>query len=191
LEILISGGLLLKGNNDIGEGTKELYFCLEEVPFELISQRYSTSNNKWIIGAFAVLIVFGRKNRKKQIKIPFVIFRTKGKIAPAEILCKYLKENLGLRFREIAKLINRDERTIWINYKNAVEKRKEKIKLDKGILSCIEVEIFSNRKLSILESIVNYLKKEGLKNSEIAEILGKDQRNISTLLQRAKKKLNI
>ena len=47
-----------------------------------------------------------------------------------------------------------------------------------------------NQKLSEgrAESVVNYLKQEGFKNSEIAEILGKDQRNIWTLGERARRK---
>ena len=120
-----------------------------------------------------------------EIRIPIIIF--KQGISPAEVLCKYLKENKGLRFSEIAKLINRDERTVWINYRGAVEKKKEKIKVEKKAL--VSVKVFADRRLSVLESVVNYLKGKGFRNSEIAEMLNKDQRNVYTLYSRAKKKL--
>ena len=124
-----------------------------------------------------------------EVQVPVNIFNQQ--ISPAEALCKYLKENIGLNFRNIAKLINRDERTVWINYRNSVKKKKEKIKVEKKTVGreiAISIKIFSDRRLSILESVVNYLKKKEFRNSEISEMLGKDQRNICTLYSRVKKK---
>ncbi|MFA5173930.1 MAG: LamG-like jellyroll fold domain-containing protein [Candidatus Pacearchaeota archaeon] len=126
-----------------------------------------------------------KKKKEKEIEVPLIIFRKS--IGPAEILCKYLRENKKLRFSEIAKLINRDERTVWINYRNAQKKIKGKIEIQKSLV--IPISVLSNKKLSILESIINYLKEKDLKNSEIAEILNKDQRNIWTLYSRVKKKI--
>jgi DNA-directed RNA polymerase specialized sigma24 family protein len=122
---------------------------------------------------------------EKELEIPVIIFRQK--IRPAEALCKYLKENLGLRYSEIAKIINRNDRTVWINYRNAIGKMKEKIRTDRKM--SVSINIFSDRRLSILESIVKYLKEKGYRNYEIAQLLGKDQRNIYTLYSRTKKKL--
>jgi hypothetical protein len=124
---------------------------------------------------------------KLEIKIPIVIF--KQGISPAEALAKYLKENMKMRFSEIAKRINRDERTIWINYRDANKKKKEKMRIERKVV--VSVEIFADRRLSILESVVYYFKEKGYRNVEIAEMLGKDQRNISTLYLRIKRKLNI
>jgi len=126
---------------------------------------------------------------KSEIKVPLNIFNKK--LSPAEVLCKYLKENKKMKFSEIAKLINRDERSVWTNYNNAIKKMREKIKEDKKIDKTIlvSINIFSNRKLSILESVVKYLKEKAYRNCEIAELLGKDQRNIYTIYNRAKKKL--
>jgi hypothetical protein len=136
------------------------------------------------------LLKFEEKE-KEELQIPIAIFNQN--ISPAEVLSKYLKENLGLNFREIGKLINRDERTIWINYRNAIKKKKLKIKIKKKLkiekLINISVKIFSDRRLSVLESIVKYLKEREFRNSEIAEMLGKDPRNIYTLYSRVKKKL--
>jgi len=128
-----------------------------------------------------------KEERELEIQIPIVIFRHN--IGPAEVLCKYLKENKNMRFSEIGNLINRDERTVWINYRNALKKKENKMRSRGEIF--VSVKIFADRKLSILESIVNYLKNQGLKNLEIAELLGKDQRNIWTLYSRVKKKLEL
>ncbi len=124
--------------------------------------------------------------KTKEIKIPIELFNQK--IGAAESLAKYLKENLGLKFSEIEKLINRNQRTIWINYRNAVRKMKEKINIRKTSIS-IPIDIFSNRKLSILESLIYNLREKELKNTEISKILNKDPRNIYTLYSRAIKKL--
>ncbi len=124
-------------------------------------------------------------NGEAEIQIPLSILNEE--IGVAEALCKYLKENLGLRFSEIAKLLNRDQRTVALNYKNALKKKQEKIKFTGGIV--VPIKIFSDRRLSLLESVVNYLKEKGHTNIEISKILNKDPRNIWTLFSRAVKKL--
>ena len=125
---------------------------------------------------------------REKIGIPLDVF--KQDIGAAESLTKYLKENKKLRLSEIAKLLNRDQRTIGTNYRNSIKKKEEKIIL-RGKQMNVSVEIFSDRRLSILESLVYYLKNKGLKNSEIAELLNRDSRNIWTLYSRAKNKLSI
>ena len=127
------------------------------------------------------------KGKGEKINIPLEIF--KQNIGPAEALCKYLKENKGLRFSEIAKLLNRDQRTIGLNYRNALRKKEEKIVIkEKGL---VPIDVFSDRKLSVLESLVYYLREGGFKNEEIARILDKDPRNVWTLYSRAVKKLHL
>jgi hypothetical protein len=125
------------------------------------------------------------KSGEENVVVPISIFKEKD--GAAEILTKYLRENLLLKFSEIAKLIKRDQRTVGINYKNAV-KNKRKIKLKKSSAT-IPIEIFSNRKMSILESIIFYLREKEFKNSEIAIMLERDPRNISTLYSRVMKKI--
>jgi len=228
------------GNLSLGGGVaqRNLSFCLEQIPSDLLGSTYSTPDERgWIIGVLVVSVIIRnkKKNKKKskkrkkkynlsesdllvlndklkekynigieelleisekreyedelEVQIPVNIFNQQ--ISPAEALCKYLKENLGLNFRNIARLINRDERTVWINYRNSVKKKKEKIRVEKKAVEkeiSISVKIFSDRRLSILESVVNYLKEKEFRNSEISEMLGKDQRNIYTLYSRAKKK---
>jgi parallel beta-helix repeat protein len=154
------------------------------VDFEGLLSLDESLRKKYNLGVEELLEI-ARRGEVEEIQIPIVVF--KQDLGPAEALCKYLKENLGLRFSEIARLLNRDERTVWINYRNAVKKKSEKIEVEKKVL--ISIKIFSDRRLSILESLVDYLKKKKFRNNEIGEILNRDQRNIYTLYSRARKKL--
>jgi hypothetical protein len=52
----------------------------------------------------------------------------------------------------------------------------------------IPLDILRDRNLSVLESIVEYLKNKGLSFHEIAILLNRDERNIWTVYNRAKKK---
>ena len=93
-----------------------------------------------------------------------------------------------MRFAEIARMLNRDRRTIGLNYKNAAASMKREMVVWEGEIY-VSLEIFADRKLSILESVVYYLRVGGYKNVEISRMLGKDQRNVWTLYSRAMKKL--
>lgn len=69
------------------------------------------------------------KNSKKEggeafISIPTSIFQDRD-LSVLEAIAEYLKEKKGMRYSEIAKLLNRDDRTIWTSYKRAKEKRKK------------------------------------------------------------------
>ena len=105
-----------------------------------------------------------------------------------EVICKYLKEELDFSFSKIALLLNRDSRTIWTSYNNAARKRKENL-LVKESKFFIPVSIFTDRQFSVLEAIVSYLKEKfNLRYSEISVLLNRDERNIWTVYNRAKKK---
>ncbi|MDD5193739.1 MAG: GEVED domain-containing protein, partial [Candidatus Nanoarchaeia archaeon] len=119
----------------------------------------------------------------KNIEVPISIFKEDS--GPAEMLCTYLHENLNLKFSEISRLINRNPRTVWMNYHNS---NKKKIIPDETSLK-IPVNLFSDRRLSILESLVKYMKEKGFRNKEIAIFLNQDQRVISTLYSRVNKKI--
>jgi DNA-binding CsgD family transcriptional regulator len=122
------------------------------------------------------------KKEPEKIQIPTSIFK-QGK--PASILCKYLKEKQKMKLCEIARLLNRDQRTIWNNYKNS---KKEKLVIKETSIR-IPISVFSEKRLSVLEAIVYYYKMQGMKNAQIAKLLGKDPRNVWTIQKRAKKKL--
>ncbi len=237
-QIEIQNSILSRGNNslnfgDENSGQEKLYFCIEQVPSNIVSQTYSSKiGGSWEITILAgAFIARTKKKRKKEFKelakilndkdvleivgeklvelldivkkskrkeekeipdyaeleMPVGIF--KEKIGAAESLCKYLKENKNMKFNEISKVLNRDRRTISTNYKNACKRKKEMIEVEetKEKIS-IPIKIFSNRKLSILENLVYYLREKGHKNSEISRLIDKDPRNVWTLYSRAKNK---
>jgi len=117
----------------------------------------------------------------KQTLIPISIFCN---YSPLESLVKYLKENSKLSFKAISDLLNRDQRTIWVTYDNVLRK---KINLDCSSEVVVPLEIFSDRKLSVLENLVSHLIKfHSLK--EISKLLKKNYQTIWTCHNRAKKK---
>ena len=61
------------------------------------------------------------KELKVEINIPVSIFDDR-RLGVLESLVFYLRENLSLKNSEIAKLLNRDDRTIWTVY-NRVKKK--------------------------------------------------------------------
>lgn len=57
------------------------------------------------------------------IPIPSMIFRDRN-VKVLEAMVEYMKDELGLTYHDIAKLLNRDDRTIWTVYSRAKKKRK-------------------------------------------------------------------
>ena len=126
------------------------------------------------------------RREKEALQIPIDVFRQD--IGPSEALCKYLKENVGFNYSEIADALNRDDRTVWINYRNAANKKAAKTRVRADTVY-VPISVFKDRRLSVLEAVVNYFRNRGLTNVEIARLLGKDPRNIWTLYSRAARKL--
>ncbi len=118
--------------------------------------------------------------------IPVSIFSNK--LSPSESLCKFLKDNRTLSFHEIAVLLNRDDRSIWTSYTRASKKQKIFSQPTKDNI-LIPITIFADRKLSILEHVVNHLNtSHNMSNSKIASLLMKNPSSIATVANRAKKK---
>jgi len=92
-----------------------------------------------------------------------------------------------LKFSEIAQLLNRDDRTIWLTYSNAIKKIKEPFEQkEKEIF--IDVFAFSQRKFSVLEIVCNHLISLGFSISKIAILLNKHRNTIWSVCSRFKKK---
>lgn len=124
--------------------------------------------------------------QRNSLDVPSFAFNKR--LSGLESICKYLKEDLGLSFHEIALILNRDDRTIWTTYKRA-KKKMEKRFSGKSIFY-IPCEIFKNRRLSVLENIVKFLKEEYDFNfHKIANVLERDDRTIWTVFNRAMKKI--
>ncbi|MFQ5475241.1 MAG: hypothetical protein ACE5DM_05390 [Candidatus Nanoarchaeia archaeon] len=115
--------------------------------------------------------------------VPVSVFATS--LSPSESLCKYLKEVHDLTYKEISLIINRDERSVWTSYRRSQEKGAALFtSLATDIL--IPVRIFADRRLSILEHVVLYLKeKTGVTSYKIAKMLNKTPSVIYTIHKRA------
>jgi hypothetical protein len=105
-----------------------------------------------------------------------------------ETAVKYFHEEEKRPLSEIAKLMNRDRRTIWSTYRFAQKKWPSKLVVGDATHR-IPVRVFIRRDLGVLESVTVYLKEERhLRFTDIARILKRDQRTIWTAYNRAKGK---
>ncbi|MEK6834967.1 MAG: S8 family serine peptidase [Nanoarchaeota archaeon] len=206
----INGSAVLANANN---NAHTLGICLIHVPNDLsASQNYSTLNsgawtisifffkrrkdklyekNKNEINSLVKIQITNKLNNKEIINlinyealmlVPISIFKNN---SPLEALVKYLKENLNLSLNEIASLINRDPRTIWITYENAKKSIK---KLEIRNKQLVPLNIFNNRKLSILENLVYYLQNKEISLNNIAKILNRNYKTIYTVYSRVKNK---
>jgi len=127
-----------------------------------------------------------RRLIKSEIFVPLSIFSAD--IGVLEVVVKYLHENERLTFSEIAEALSRDPRTIWTAYKTACEKRKGLLKVpreDKFVL----IRELTRENLTVLESLVLYLRNSGMRFCEIGDLICRDQRNIWSVYSRANKKM--
>ena len=119
--------------------------------------------------------------------LPINIFKT-DELSALEAIVKYLKENKELTFHNIAVLLKRDDRTIWATYAKSRTKMIAHFHLMPS-KHVIPAGLFAERKLSVLETIVHYLKHSiKLNLHEIAVLLNRDDRTIWTVWHRASKK---
>lgn len=123
---------------------------------------------------------------RKEFLLPDYIFNKK--ITLFETSVKYLKENLRLNFKKIADLVGRDQRNIWQVYNSAKIKFPSRFPTKKSRFM-IPVSVLSDKKFSVLEAIVAYLRDDlGLTYHEIAVLIKRDDRTVWTVYQRFKKK---
>jgi len=62
---------------------------------------------------------------KESVSIPIQVLQNR-QFGVLESVVVYMKDELGLRYSEIARLLNRDDRTIWNVYNNAKKKTKQR-----------------------------------------------------------------
>ena len=125
---------------------------------------------------------------KEEIKVPISVFNN-DKLSGLETIVKYLRENLFLSFKQIASLTNRNDVALAVSYRNARIKLETKFLIEEISPYSIPVKILQDRKLSVLENIVSYLKDNfGLAYHKIALLLNRNDRTIWTVYQRAIKK---
>lgn len=119
---------------------------------------------------------------KKQ-GIPISIFNKK--LSALEAIVKYLREELGLSYKEIGKILKRKPGPIGVTYRNA--KKKFSGELDCSSRQLIPFSIVKP-KLTVFESLVLYLKQNNFSFKKIAFLLSRNYRTIWTVYSRAKKK---
>ncbi len=126
----------------------------------------------------------------EEVIIPISVFKN-DHLSSLETIVKYLRENLLLSYKQIGSLTNRDNVALAVSYRNAKKKLESKLIASEIHLYPIPVKILQDRKLSVLENIVSYLKDSfGLTYHKIALLLNRDDRTIWTVYQRANKKKN-
>ena len=115
--------------------------------------------------------------------IPLSIFATK--LPPAEAVCKYLRENKQLSYREIAERLHRDSNSVWANYQRS---RKTKVIFpSRPERYIIPLSLFEDRMHSILEIVVSYVHDTyRLSNPQMAKLLHKSPNSIAVIAKRAR-----
>ncbi len=133
-----------------------------------------------------VNILRSRRLDNEEKTIPVSVFDN-GKLSALEAIVKYMREELGLRYSEIAALLNRNDGPIGVTYRNSAKKFSGRLDCSSELR--LPLSVFENTRLSVLENISLYLKRGGMSNHEIAAMLRRDDRTIWTVLKRAEVKL--
>ena len=138
-----------------------------------------------------ILKLIKEKEKKEKVLqsnlIPVSLFSASS-LSSLEAMTIYLRENKALKFSEMEKILFRNQIMLSTTYRNAKKKYTKDLQLpdSKYFLPCT---IFANKKLSVLENIVFYMKQEyHLQNNQISKLLNKDPRTIWTVLYRIKEK---
>lgn len=120
--------------------------------------------------------------KNKQIGMPISVF--KANLSGLEIITKYIKEVEKKSFKEISKILNRKLSTLYNTYNNSKIKFANNLDISDYSVS-IPLGIFKDRKYSILESIVAYLKdKQKLSFTQISSLLNKNYNTTKTVYMR-------
>lgn len=168
-----------KGENrdNSTENTRDKALVLKEL--QQIIDKYKDEHK---LGKYDIIDLVLGKEVSDPKSIPVSIFSNK--LACFEAIVKYLRENCKLKFREIAELTGRKLSTALNTYSKA--KAKYPNRLDVDGKEHIPIEVLDSGK-SVLEAVVVYLKDKGMRYSEIAAALKRDQRTIWTVYARSKK----
>ena len=174
---------IAKNDEKIGENGSGKNKIAEDNSFKILKLALDEIKEKYNLSSSEILSFVEEKPVAKEILIPVSVFENE-KLSALEIICKYLKEDLEFSYNKIALLLNRNHRTIWTTYNNAVKKLKEKLIVNETRYF-VPASIFADRKLSVLEAIVSYLRERyKLRYSEIAVLLNRDERNVWGVYQR-------
>ena len=178
------------GKNDVNldENVSNKNKIKDDKSFQILKLALDEIKEKYNLSSSEILSFVEEKHVSKEILIPVSVFEND--LSALEAVCKYLKEELEFSYNKIALLLNRNHRTIWTTYNNAVVKIKEKLVV-KESRYFVPVFVIAERRFSVLESIVSYLRERyKLRYSEIAVLLNRDERNVWSVYKRSLKKKN-
>ncbi len=148
----------------------------------------SVRDNDFLTALETFIDVYKEERVKKENpKVPLSLFSDR-KLGILEVLVKCLKENYAFKYSRIAKILNRNDRTIWATYEKTQKKNKEKFFLreEKYLVPC---NAFLDRDLGPLEAISIYLHDElHLSFKEIAHQLKRNYRTIWLSYNNGKRK---
>ena len=134
------------------------------------------------------LVEIKKPEKPEEIVIPASVFDN-DYLSALEAVVKYLHENKDMRFSEVAGLLNRDQRAVGTTYRFARKKMKPVLRAP-VVKYFLPLSIIADRRLSVLESIVYYLRKTyALSYHDIALLMRRNDRTVWTVYQRALKKL--
>lgn len=160
---------------------------VEESLFELTSLLKRIESDTGLTFEEVFRIIKDKTEAKELEVIPVSIFDNPT-LSSLEAICKYLKEEKGLRFSQIARILNRNDRTVWNACTKANKKYPTRLKTTDSAYF-IPITIFTNRKYSVLENLSMYLKDvHGLSYHDIGILLRRNERTIWTAYSRSKKK---
>lgn len=126
---------------------------------------------------------------KSDILLPISIFNN-NKLSCLETIVKYMRENLGLKFSTIAKLLGRNNVALANCYRITRQKLSSPLHIKPSKFS-VPCSIFKDRRLSILENMAFFLKNSyHLTFHDIAVLLNRNDRTIWTVHHRALRKLD-
>jgi len=120
-----------------------------------------------------------------EILVPIEIFAER-KLSLLQSLVKYLRENKNNTNKKISDLLIKDNRSIWLAYEKAKQRKAEVFTITKSELN-VPLLIFKGKD-SLLGPLVLYLKSLGFSNRNIAEKLNRGETTISTIYRRSLQK---
>ncbi|MFC1691823.1 hypothetical protein ACFL0W_06615 [Nanoarchaeota archaeon] len=129
---------------------------------------------------------------KEEILIPISIFNNPS-LSALETVVKFLKENKNIRGVDIAKLLKRNDKTIYTTYNKTSKKLFEQFpeQLIAESEFFIPVSAIADRTSAPLEALVKFLKdKLNLRFVVIAKLLNRDPRTVWTVYNRKKNQKN-
>lgn len=131
--------------------------------------------------------ILASESKPSAMQIPISIFNNE--LSSLETIVKYLHENSGMKFSDIANNLNRSVRTIYTTYQNAKDKLPKKMIPSKDELYFVPAEDFCDRKFSPLEIVVKHLKESyGLSIKDISKIIKRNSSTVWTVYNRGKRK---